>query len=65
MCHWYLPHLKNVSSICNLRINDAVKTMRPHKTDKNKPAGAEHDTVSHQTILSNASIMARKSRNMD
>ena len=63
--HSYLPHLKNVSSIYNLRINDAVKTMQPHKTDKNMPAGAEHDTVSHQTMLSNASIVARKSRNMD
>jgi hypothetical protein len=42
-----------------------IKTMKTHKTDKNMPAGAEHDTVSHQTVLSNASIVARKSKNMD
>jgi hypothetical protein len=56
--HSYLPHLKNVSSVFNLRINDAVKTMMPLKTDKNMPAGAEHDTVGHQTTPSNASIVA-------
>lgn len=63
--HSYLPHFKNVSSVCNLRINDAVKTMEPHKTDKNMAAGAQCNTVSHQTMLNNTSIMAIKSSNMD
>jgi len=60
--HSYLPHFKNVSSDCNPRISDAVKTTEPHK---NMPAGAERNTVSHQTMLNNTSIMTRKSRNMD
>lgn len=36
--HSYLPHLKNVSSICNLRINYAVTTMGPHSTKINMSA---------------------------
>jgi hypothetical protein len=38
--HSYLPYLKNVSSICNLRINHAVKTMEPHNTNTNMLAVA-------------------------